>query len=73
MSAAVAAHLVKVQPDNLDWWIALACARRRYEGTKSAEAVLLRAREVTMTTPRSSSTLRAMRASRGVSTTPKHG
>jgi lipopolysaccharide biosynthesis regulator YciM len=34
MAATVASHLVKVQSDNLDWWIALACATRRCEGTE---------------------------------------
>jgi Flp pilus assembly protein TadD len=46
MAATVAAHLVKVQPANVDWWIALAFARRRSEGIESAEGVLLRAREL---------------------------
>ena len=36
MAATVAAHLVKVQPDNADWWIALASAMRRCEGIESA-------------------------------------
>ncbi len=46
MAAAVASHLVNVQPDNLDWWINLACAARQHEGVESAEAVLFQALEL---------------------------
>jgi hypothetical protein len=38
-------HLVKVEPENSGWWINLAYAPRRCEVIKSAEAILLRARE----------------------------
>ena len=46
MAAAVANHLVKVEPENSGWWINLAYAKRRCEGIESAEAILLRAREL---------------------------
>ena len=46
MAAAVASHLVKVEPKNSSWWINLAYAKRRCEGIKSAEAILRRAREL---------------------------
>ena len=46
MAAAVASHLVKVEPENSGWWINLAYAKRRCEGIESAEAILLRAREL---------------------------
>ena len=46
MAAAVASHLVKVQPEKAGWWINLAYATRRCEGIESAEAILLRAREL---------------------------
>jgi Flp pilus assembly protein TadD len=46
MAAAVANHLVKVEPENSGWWINLAYATRRCEGVKSAEAILLQAREL---------------------------
>jgi hypothetical protein len=45
MAAAVAHHLVKVEPETSGWWINLAYAKRRCEGIESAEAILLRARE----------------------------
>ena len=38
--AAVASHLVKVEPENEAWWINLAYSVRRVE---KAEAILLRA------------------------------
>jgi hypothetical protein len=41
-SAAFAAAIAGTSPDNLDWWLALAFATRRCEGTERAEAVLLR-------------------------------
>jgi Flp pilus assembly protein TadD len=43
MAAAVASHLVKVEPENAGWWISLAYALRRTESVEKAEAVLLRA------------------------------
>ena len=43
MAAAVASHLVKVDPGNAGWWISLAYAIRRSEGVEKAEAILLRA------------------------------
>jgi lipopolysaccharide biosynthesis regulator YciM len=46
MAVAVANHLVKIEPENSGWWINLAYATRRCEGIESAEAILLRAREL---------------------------
>ena len=46
LTAAVAAHLVKVEPENAAWWINLAYATRRCESIEKAEAILLRARDV---------------------------
>jgi Flp pilus assembly protein TadD len=46
MAAVVANHLVKVEPENSGWWINLAYATRRCEGIESAEAILLRGREL---------------------------
>ena len=46
MAAAVASHLVKVAPEEAGWWTNLAYAKRRCEGIESAEAILLRAREL---------------------------
>ena len=46
MAAAVASHLVKIEPETSGWWINLAYAKRRCEGIESAEAILLRAREL---------------------------
>jgi Flp pilus assembly protein TadD len=43
MAAAVASHLVKVEPENEAWWINLAYSVRRSEGIEQAEAILLRA------------------------------
>ena len=43
MAAAVASHLVKVEPENAGWGISLAYALRRTESVEKAEAVLLRA------------------------------
>ena len=43
MAAAVANHLVKIEPENCGWWINLAYATRRCEGIESAEAILFRA------------------------------
>jgi Flp pilus assembly protein TadD len=46
MAAAVASHLVKVEPENEAWWINLAYSLRRSEGIEQAEAILLRARVI---------------------------
>ena len=46
MVAAVASHLVKVEPENEAWWINLAYSIRRIEGVESAEAILLRAQAI---------------------------
>jgi Flp pilus assembly protein TadD len=46
MAAAVANHLVKVEPENSGWWINLAYATRRCDGIEKAEAILLQAREL---------------------------
>jgi hypothetical protein len=41
MAAAVASHLVKVEPQNEAWWINLAYSVRRSVGIEQAEAILL--------------------------------
>jgi Flp pilus assembly protein TadD len=46
IAAAVANHLVKVEPENSAWWINLAYATRRCEDIENAETILLRAREL---------------------------
>jgi Flp pilus assembly protein TadD len=46
MAAAVASHLVKVEPQNAAWWISLAYAVRRAESVEKAEAILLRAQAI---------------------------
>ncbi len=46
MAAAVASHLVKVEPQNATWWISLAYALRRTESVEKAEAILLRAQAI---------------------------
>jgi Flp pilus assembly protein TadD len=46
MAAAVASHLVKVEPENEAWWIGLAYSIRRSEGVEKAEAILLRAQAI---------------------------
>ena len=46
MVAAVASHLVKVEPEEAGWWINLAYATRRCESIEKAETILLRAREL---------------------------
>ena len=46
MAAAVASHLVKVEPQNAGWWISLAYALRRTESVEKAEAILLRAQAI---------------------------
>ena len=46
MAAAVASHLVKVEPENEAGWINLAYSVRRIEGVKTAEAILLRAQAI---------------------------
>jgi hypothetical protein len=43
MAAAVASHLVKVDPGTAGWWISLAYSIRRSDGVEKAEAILLRA------------------------------
>ena len=42
MAAAVATHLVKVDPGTAGWWISLAYAVRRAESVDKAESILLR-------------------------------
>ena len=46
MAAAVASHLVKVEPQNATWWISLAYALRRAESVEKAEAIMLRAQAI---------------------------
>ena len=46
MAAAVANHLVKVEPENEAWWINFAYALRRTESVEKAEAILLRAQAI---------------------------
>ena len=46
MAAAVASHLVKVEPHNAAWWISLAYALRRTESVEKAEAILLQAQAI---------------------------
>ena len=46
MAAAVASHLVKVDPQTASWWISLAYSVRRTEGVENAEAILLRAQAI---------------------------
>jgi Flp pilus assembly protein TadD len=46
MVAAVASHLVKLDPGTAGWWISLAFAVRRIEGVEKAEAILLRAQKM---------------------------
>ena len=46
MAAAIASHLVKVDPNNEVWWINLAYSVRRIEGVEKAEAILLRAQAI---------------------------
>jgi Flp pilus assembly protein TadD len=46
MAAAVASHLVKVDPQNEAWWINLAYSVRRADGIESAEGILLRAQGI---------------------------
>jgi lipopolysaccharide biosynthesis regulator YciM len=41
MAAAIASHLVKVEPENEAWWINLAYSVRRSEGIEQGEAILL--------------------------------
>ena len=45
-AAAVASHLVKVDPQTAGWWISLAYAVRRTESIEKAEAILLRAQAI---------------------------
>ena len=46
MAAAVASHLVKVDPQTAGWWISPAHAVRRTESIEKAEAILLRAQAI---------------------------
>jgi Flp pilus assembly protein TadD len=46
MAAAVASHLVKIQPENAGWWLNLAYSVRRIEGVEKAEAILLRGQAI---------------------------
>jgi hypothetical protein len=46
MAAAVASHLIKVDPQTAGWWISLAYALRRAESVEKAEAILLRAQAI---------------------------
>ena len=46
MAAAVASHLVKVDPQTAGWWISLAYAVRRAESVEEAEIILLRAQAI---------------------------
>ena len=46
MAAAIASHLVRVEPENEAWWINLAYSVRRSEGIEKAEAILLRTRVI---------------------------
>ena len=46
MAAAVASHLVKIDPQTAGWWISLAYALRRTESVEKAEAILLRAQAI---------------------------
>ena len=46
MAAAIASHLVKVEPENETWWINLAYSVRQIEGVEKAEAILLRAQAI---------------------------
>ena len=46
MAAAVASHLLKVDPQTAGWWISLAYALRRTESIEKAEAILLRAQAI---------------------------
>ena len=46
MAAAVASHLVKVDPQTAEWWISLAYAVRRAESVEKAEIILLRAQAI---------------------------
>jgi Flp pilus assembly protein TadD len=46
MAAAVASHLVKVDPQTAGWLISLTYAVRRTEGVENAEAILLRAQAI---------------------------
>ena len=46
MAAAIASHLVKVDPQTAGWLISLAYALRRTESIEKAEAILLKAQAV---------------------------
>jgi lipopolysaccharide biosynthesis regulator YciM len=46
MAAAIARHLVEVEPENAAWWINLAYSVRRSETIEKAEAILLKAHAI---------------------------
>jgi Flp pilus assembly protein TadD len=46
MAAAVASHIMKVEPENEAWWITLAYSVRRIEGVEKAETILLRGQAI---------------------------
>jgi Flp pilus assembly protein TadD len=46
MAAAVASHLVKIDPENPGAWISFAYSVRRAENIERAEAILLKARDL---------------------------
>ena len=46
MAAAIASHLVKVEPENAGWWLSLAYSVRRIESVQMAEAILLWAQAI---------------------------
>jgi Flp pilus assembly protein TadD len=46
MAAAVASHLVKVEPEEAGRWVNLAYVRRRTESVERAEAILIRGRDL---------------------------
>ena len=46
MAAAIARHLVEVEPENAAWWINLAYSVRRSERIEKAEGILLEAHAI---------------------------
>jgi Flp pilus assembly protein TadD len=46
LAAAIAGHLIEVEPENAGWWINLAYATRRGESIQQAETLLRRALEL---------------------------
>ena len=65
MAAAVASHLVEVDPETAGWWISLAYALRRAESVEKAEAILLRAQAIHPQVAMIAFNLACLRASRG--------